>query len=390
MIINSLLDTDLYKLTMQNAVFHQFPDTMVEYEFKCRSGEDLSPYYDEIKEELKHWCSLKFTNEELGYLSTLPYFNKDYIDSLKDYTPNFNCIEMNEKPFSFKVKGSWYETILFEVPVLAIISEVFFRHTIPSAIDMEEYYFFIKGRIDRTFRKILIANSNEIKFADFGTRRRFSKSWQEDVVNYFNYYSDRNLFMGTSNVAMAKRFNLKPVGTMAHEWLMAGEVLAPSLKESQRFMLQKWADVYRGSLGIALTDTIGIDAFLNDFDKYFANLYDGVRQDSGDPFSIGTKVVNHYIKLGIDPKTKTIIFSDNLNFTKAIKLKRTFDKSINVSFGIGTNLTNDIPNSKPISIVMKIQRVNDKPVAKISDEPEKAQCQDAEYLNLVKREFGIK
>lgn len=389
MIINSLLDTDLYKLSMQKAVYHQFPHTMVEYEFKCRSGEDLSPYYSEIKDEIKNWCSLVFSESELQYLNSISYLKGDYVEYLKNYTPNFKYVEIHEKPFSIKVKGPWVETILYEVPILAIVNEVYFRNKISGKFCPADFYIKTKEQIDRVFRKILVANKNQIRFAEFGTRRRFSREWQEDVVKYLYQYINKDLFLGTSNVLLAKKYSIKPIGTQAHEWLQSGQVLAPTLRESQQFMLQKWAEEFRGSLGIALTDTIGIKAFLNDFDKYFANLYDGVRQDSGNPWEIGTKVINHYKSLGIDPKTKSIIFSDNLNMTRAISLKQSFGEDINVSFGIGTNLTNDIPDTTPMSIVMKLQRVNDKPVAKISDEPEKAQCQDAEYLKLVKKEFGI-
>lgn len=383
MIINSLLDTDLYKLTMQNAIFNKFPETMVEYEFKCRSGENLSPYYDEIMEEIKHWCSLSFKDNEIEYLKSIPYLSKEFIGYLSTYKTSFDYIISNKDPFTLKVYGPWLETILFEVPVLAIINETYFKYNSSSLSDTT-------SQMKRLWKKIDIAIESGFPFADFGTRRRFSRMWQQIVIRTCKTNKDLGLkFMGTSNVLFAYMEGIKPIGTMAHEWIMGGMVLS-YLENSQSFMLQKWAEVYRGDLGIALTDTIGIDAFLNDFDKYFAKLYDGVRQDSGDPFIIGEKIIKHYEDLEINPKTKTIVFSDSLDFMKAKKLYETFKDRINVTFGIGTNLTNDIPGIKPMSIVIKLQQVNEKPVAKISDEPEKAQCQDPEFLNLVKKTFNIK
>jgi nicotinate phosphoribosyltransferase len=386
MIINSLLDTDLYKISMCQAVFFEFPETIVEYEFKCRSGENLSPYYDEIIEELKHWCSLSFKDNELNYLKTLPYINEEFVEYLSTYKTSFDYIISTKEPFTLKVRGPWLETILFEVPVLAIINEIYFKYNHSNSLYLSD----TDSQLKRLWEKIDIAIESGFPFADFGTRRRFSRMWQQIVIRTCKTNKDLGLkFMGTSNVLFAYMEGIKPIGTMAHEWIMGGMVLS-DLEKGQSFMLQKWADVYRGDLGIALTDTIGIDSFLKDFDKYFAKLYDGVRQDSGDPFIIGEKVIQHYEDLGIDPKTKTIVFSDSLNFVKAQKLYETFKDKINVTFGIGTNLTNDIPGVKPLSIVMKLQKVDNLPVAKISDEPEKAQCQDPEFLELVKKTFNIK
>jgi nicotinate phosphoribosyltransferase len=386
MIINSLLDTDLYKLTMQQAVFYKFPETIVEYEFKCRSGENLSPYYGEIIDELRHWCSLTFHEDEIEYLKTLPYMDEGYLKYLSTYKTSFDFVKSTREPFTIKIKGPWLQTILFEVPVLAIVNEVYFKHNGPKYTNLSD----TDKQMNMLLTKLDICRKSGFSFADFGTRRRFSAAWQRVVVRACKKNKELGVnFSGTSNVLFALMEGVKPIGTMAHEWIQAGQAL-DTIQDSQSFMLQKWAEVYRGDLGIALTDTIGIDAFLKDFDKYFAKLYDGVRQDSGDPFVICAKVIQHYEDLGIDPKTKTIVFSDSLNFVKAQKLYETFKDKINVTFGIGTNLTNDIPGVKPLSIVMKIQKVNGYNVAKISDEPEKAQCQDMEYLNLVKRIFEIK
>jgi len=378
MIINSLLDNDLYKFTMMQAVLHQFPGAEVEYEFKCRSGEDMSPYYEEIADELSHLTELRFQEDELDYLSKITFFKNDFIEFLKLFKFNGTHITIDLDPFDLTIKGPWLHTILFEVPVLAIINEVFFRQPENMAKD------------GATKEGIVLLN-NKLKnstfnFADFGTRRRYAHKWQETILERCIFNSN---LIGTSNVYFAKEFDIKPIGTMAHEWIQAGQALGVRLVDSQKFMLQKWVDEYRGELGIALTDTINLKAFLKDFDSYFAKLYDGVRHDSGDPFSFGHTIIRHYKDLGIDPQTKTIVFSDGLNFPKAEELFRTFKEHINVSFGIGTNLTNDWPNIDPISIVMKMQQCNGQPVAKISDAPGKTMCEDAEYLSYLKKVFGV-
>jgi nicotinate phosphoribosyltransferase len=367
---------------MMQAVYHQFPGVEVEYEFKCRSGEDLSPYATEIRKELEAWCTLGFSENELEFLDLIPFIKKDFIEFLRFYKPSIRHFRIEEKPFAIKVIGPWLLTILFEVPVLAIVNEVYFKNTVPLP-DYTQAEYKLKN-------KLRLVQEQVFHFADFGTRTRFSHEWQEMVVRECTkQFSRYNLFNGTSNVFLAMLHRVRPIGTMAHEWIQAGQAVGVRLIDSQKYMLQKWVDEYRGDLGIALTDTIGIDAFLRDFDKYFAKLYDGVRHDSGDPDTFAIKVIDHYQKLGIDPTTKTIVFSDGLTFEKAAGLERRYNGSIKVSFGIGTNLTNDFPGVKPLSIIMKMQRCNGQPVAKISDEPEKAQCQDPNYLAYLKSVFEI-
>jgi nicotinate phosphoribosyltransferase len=384
MIINSLLDNDMYKFYMQQFVFHQFPKVDVEYEFKCRSGEDLSPYADKIQEEINHLCSLKFTEDEILYLNKQEIFKYDFLTYLINFQLNKDYVIITKNPFTLKIKGNWLETILFEVPILAIISETYFKK--------ENYD--IGKELDKVINKAKIAIDNGFSFSDFGTRRRFSYSLHDIILDKFSMlyqaYLTVDFFNGTSNVYFAKKYGIKPIGTMAHELFMAMQQLCLSLKYFQEETLLLWILEYEGKLGIALSDTINIDSFLNDFDAHYSNVYQGVRQDSGDPFVIGEKVIKHYENLGVDPKTKTIIFSDNLNFDKAAKLYNHFKDRINVSFGIGTNLTNDIEGVKPLSMVIKMQRCNGKPVAKISDEPAKAQCQDEEYLRKLKETFGVK
>jgi len=389
MIINSLLDTDFYKFTMAQAVFHQFPGTQVEYTFKNRGRERLGLYYQEIADEISHLDTLRFTVSELNYLSTIPYLTSDFIDflgmlQLNAYKYIYITVDDNND-LILKFKGPWIYTIWFEVPVLAIISEVFNRHhkqtDYPSKATIDKYE---------------IAEKYNFTFSDFGTRRRHSLTRQEAVVDYLwkskaILHSQRSsaYFVGTSNVRLAKRFFLTPIGTMAHEWLMAGQALGVRVVDSQKYMLENWVKEYRGSLGIALTDTIGIDAFLKDFDLYFAKLYDGVRQDSGNPYIFGNKIIEHYKKLRIDPMTKTIVFSDGLDFSMIPLIESYFKGKIKTSYGVGTNLTNDPHYGYPLKIVMKMTECNGQPVAKLSDTPGKGMCKDQEYVNYVKKVFSV-
>lgn len=380
MIIESLLDTDLYKLTMMQAVLHQFPDTQVEYTFKCRNKAKWNDrVIRQIKDEIMNFCRLKFRIDEIEYLRSIPFFKQDFIDFLDLYQPRCKGVDvtLNGKELEITVKGSWLLTILFEVPILAIVNEVYFDDVYPS------------DGVHRLSEKLqLVHGIKDFKFADFGTRRRFKREWQKMVVETCKNTVPDN-FVGTSNVWLAKEFGIKPIGTMAHEWIQGGQGIKVRLADSQKLMLQAWVDEYRGDLGIALTDTLGSDAFLRDFDKYFAKLYDGVRHDSGDPIEWGEKMIAHYNELGIDPRTKTFVFSDGLNFPKAVEILDHFRNRIKVSFGIGTNLTNDFADVEPLQIVMKMTKCNGNPVAKISDSPGKGMCHDEAYLSYLKKVFEI-
>jgi nicotinate phosphoribosyltransferase len=272
--------------------------------------------------------------------------------------------------------------MLFEVPILAIVNEVSLE-SIPVSIS-----FFEKGSA-RLKRKIEIARNGQFNFADFGTRRRFSRSWQERVVWTLANAEGIN-FVGTSNVYLAMKYKVKAIGTQAHEWIMGFQGMNCRLEDSQKRALQVWADEYRGDLGIALSDTVGFNAFLNDFDKYFAKLYDGVRHDSGDPVEWGEKMISKYKDYGIDPMTKQLVFSDGLDFEEAYRIDDVFIGRINVSFGIGTNLTNDFEGVLPLQIVIKMTKCNGRPVAKISDAPGKTMCKDEEFLRNIKNTFGVR
>jgi len=365
---------------MMQGVLHKFSGTTVEYTFKCRNKAKWDQrIVDRIQDELFHFCTLKFLEKELNYLKSIRFFKQDFIDFLSLYNPNCKhiSVRLEDKELQIIVEGSWLLTIMFEVPVLAIVNEVYFENEYPS-----------EGARRLSEKLQMVHSIEDFKFADFGTRRRYSKEWQRIVIETAAKTIPNN-FIGTSNVMFASRFDIKPIGTMAHEWIQAGQGIGVKLADSQKRMLQAWVDEYRGDLGIALTDTLGVDAFLRDFDKYFAKLYDGVRHDSGDPIEWGEKMISHYQSIGIDPRTKSFVFSDGLTFPKAIEVLDRFRDRTNVVFGIGTNFTNDFANITPLQIVMKMTKCNGRPIAKISDSCGKGMCKDKEYLNYLKKVFEI-
>ena len=390
MIIESLLDTDLYKFTMMQCVLHQCPGAEVAYRFRCRNvGVELGPYADEIRDEIHHLCSLRFKDEELEYLAGLRFIKSDFVDFLSLFHLKEKYITVkadSEAPngIDITIEGPWLHTILFEIPVLAIVNEVYFRHQMPVA-DEKEGMKRLRAKID------LIRNepdNDNLKITDFGTRRRFSRAWQTTVTETLIRELGREKFAGTSNVDLARRYGLIPIGTMAHEYLQACQALGPRLRDSQVYGFEMWAKEYRGDLGIALSDVYGMDPFLKDFDMFFCKLFDGARHDSGDPFLWGEKMIEHYRRNKCDPRGKTLIFSDALTVPRIIELYRRFNHRIGVGFGIGTNLMNDL-GPEPLNIVVKMIRANGQPVAKISDTPEKGMCEDLTYLAYLKQVFGI-
>lgn len=387
-IIHSLLDTDLYKFTMQQTVYHQFPHAHeVEFSFKCRNKDiNLVQYMDEINRQIDWLCDLQFTEDEVNYLRSLRYIKSDYADFLtlfKMQRKYVNVIAINENEIDVCIKGPWLHTILFEVPVLAIINEVYFRATHSDDLLIEGM-----NRLNEKVKIIQDLKDPGFNFSEFGTRRRYSFEWHETVIQRLVKALPNN-FTGTSNVYFAKKYNLVPIGTMAHEYLQACQALGPRLRDSQKYALETWVQEYRGDLGIALTDVVGIEAFLNDFDLYFCKLFDGVRHDSGDPFEWGEKMLSHYQKMKIDAKTKSFVFSDGLDVFKSIDLYNHFKDRVKVFFGIGTNLTNDL-GPKSINIVLKMISCNGSPVAKISDSDGKTMCKDETYLSYLKQVFKIK
>ncbi len=389
MIITSLLDTDLYKFTMMQVVLHQFPGAEVEYRFKCRNNGALAPYVNEIRQEIRGLCSLRFQDAELAYLKAMRFIKADFIDFLGIFKLNEKYVSVNGLPsgeIEVSIKGPWLHTILFEIPVLAIINEVYFRNT-QKQPDFEE------GR-RRLTAKIGLLRGNglkDLKIADYGTRRRFGKVWHDEALRTLSSklgIHATGQFAGTSNVLFAMKLGLTPLGTMAHEYLQACQALGPRLRDSQVFGFESWAKEYRGDLGIALSDVYGMSAFLRDFDMFFCKLFDGARHDSGDPFQWGERMIAHYNKNRVDPKTKTLIFSDGLTVPRTIELYQQFKGRCQLAFGIGTNLTNDL-GYEPLQIVIKMIRCNGQPVAKLSDTPSKNMCDDEKYLAYLRQVFEI-
>ena len=389
-IIQNLLDTDFYKITMMQAVLHNYPNAEVEWEFRCRNGEDLSPYLAEIRYQVEQLADVTVTHDQLAYLEKIPFIKPDFIRFLSLFRFNLRYVQVgldDAGQLAIRVRGPWLHVILYEIPLLAIISEVRNRYRYREVV-MEHVGERLYQKLDWLKAEASADQLAGFQLADFGTRRRFSYRVQEQVVHILKRDFPGRL-VGTSNVHLAREYELKPLGTMAHEWFMAHQQLGPRLVDSQAAALEGWVREYRGLLGIALTDCITMDAFMGDFDLYFAKLFDGLRHDSGDPLVWAEKAIAHYERLGIDPKGKTLIFSDGLDFAKALGLYRALHARINVSFGIGTRLTCDIPGVEPMNIVIKMTDCNGAPVAKISDSPGKTQCRDKNFVAYLKHVFKV-
>lgn len=385
-IIKSLLDTDLYKINMLCVYFNRFPNKVGRFEFKCRNVDVrfTTTMLKKINDELDYLCTLKFTDDEINWLANLSWLKTKigFLSFLRLFQFDRNMITATLDAggkLKISAKGPIYMISYFETFVLSIVSEVYYDATYPN----EDCSLAISKLNDKIGQ--ILYTGRPFKFSEFGARRRFSFDWHEQVVKTLAEKVPSWAFVGTSDMYLAKKYNLVPQGTMAHEFLCLGQALENvTVEASQRYMLQQWADEFRGNLGIALSDNLGIDKFLKDFDLYFAKLFNGVRQDSGDPIEVGNKVIDHYKKLGIDPKTKTIVFSDCLDVRKALDLNEKFADRINVAFGIGTNLVCDMGSFNPLQCVMKLVEVDGKPVAKISDSDGKVMCEDENYINYLK------
>ncbi|QUJ68834.1 nicotinate phosphoribosyltransferase [Photobacterium sp. GJ3] len=387
-IIDSLLDTDAYKLHMQQAIFHLYPDVDAAAEFRCRSDEDLRPYLAEIQQQIQHLGELRFTQDEIEYLASLPFFRQDYLDFLRDFRldPSQVVVGEDESQLTVRIEGKWLDLILWEVPLLAIICEIRCRQLYPNATP-EHAIAHLKSKLTHFLTLAGDTDVRQFSLVDFGTRRRFSKAVQYAVVDHLKAHFPQ--LDGTSNYHLARTRHLTPVGTQAHEWFQAHQQLAGELADSQQLALNRWLQEYPDSLGIALTDCINMDAFLRDFDLRLSQRFSGLRHDSGDPIAWGEKAIAHYQSLGIDPKTKTLVFSDSLTLERALNIYQHFYHRINVSFGIGTNMTCDIPGVDTLNIVLKLTECEGRPVAKISDEPGKSICQDEAYLDQLREAFKI-
>ena len=325
----------------------------------------------------------------LAYLRSFRFIKSDFVDFLGLFQMNSKYISVapstsSSNEIEIVVKGPWLHTILFEIPVLAIVNEIYFANTV-QVPDFDE------GRKRLASKIAMVRDRKElagIRIADYGTRRRFSRNWQDEVVGTCASQLGES-FAGTSNVLFAMRDGVLPLGTMAHEYLQACQALGPRLRDSQDFGFETWAREYRGDLGIALSDVYGFDAFLRDFDMYFCKLFDGARHDSGDPFEWGERLIRHYEHNRVDPRTKMLVFSDALTFPLMIELFERFRGRAKVAFGIGTNLTNDLGYT-PLQIVIKMVRCNGQPVAKLSDTPAKNMCDDEAYVQYLRQVFEIR
>lgn len=389
-IITSLLENDMYKFSMGQAIFHQFPSYMTTWTFKCRNKDVYftGAMVDEIRAQIKLYCDLRFTEDELEYLRGIKWIKGSYIDFLRLWSPRYEDFDISENAecgLSIETKGSWINTSMYEIPTLAIVNEVYFRMRYHYKSLIADYE---KRLVEKTHS--LLCNKYFLgNFSEFGLRRRLSAEAQELAVKTLSNIvkiNDYTKFVGTSNVYLAKKYNVTPVGTMAHEWIMCvgqgNHKHNPAY--SNWFAMDAWVKEYGVLNGIALTDAITTDCFLKDFQLTYATLFSGVRHDSGDPFEWGEKMIEHYKFLGIDPKAKTLLFSDSLDFERADKLFRHFNGSTNVAFGIGTYISNDT-YEEPLNIVMKTTACNGMDVAKISDTPGKGMCKNPDYVEYLQR-----
>lgn len=398
-IITSLLDNDLYKFTMLQAMLHQFPQTHGVYRFRCRNNQDtdypLGTIKEALEQQLDSLCQLRFLADELEYLRSLRFMRSDFVDYLELFQlkRRFITVSTDSKDrLVIDIEGPMIQAMFFEVFVLAIVNELYFNAlSDPSVIAEGQRRLDDKVALLHEYakRQADYKQDNIPPFivADFGTRRRFSKSWQAHVVETL-HKAEPSIVSGTSNVLLAKNLEMTPIGTMAHEFMQAFQALDVRLRDSQKAALEAWVHEYRGDLGIALTDVVGMDAFLRDFDLYFAKLFDGLRHDSGDPYAWGEKAIAHYQQLKIDPKTKVLTFSDGLDLQKAWDLHQYFKDRIKTSFGIGTNLTNDMGLTQ-LNIVLKLVECNGQPVAKLSDSPGKTMINNDTYLAYLRQVFEV-
>ncbi|MFW8633191.1 nicotinate phosphoribosyltransferase [Vibrio natriegens] len=400
-IIQSALDFDVYKVNMMSAVAALYPDAMVSYKFIVRSEEDLSDLLPEVEAEILKLQDLRFTDDEIKYMkSVAPYLKPEFVDALRHFRFNpQNDVSLHNKTMPdgssqlrITITGLWKETILYETIIMSIVSEVRSRLRW-SDIPLQQFQTVLQDKVSFLKSELKRRNISSFKFSDMSTRRRFSFQAQRIMLEYLCQELP-DCLTGTSNYHLAREMDLTPIGTVAHEWFMGHQALV-NVRDSQKIALQRWQKMFNGALGIALTDTIGIDAFLKDFDEELSNAYFGVRHDSGCPFAWGEKMIQHYESLNIDPMTKTLVFTDGLNFEQALDICEHFQGRVQVSFGIGTFLANDMGEYindkgtayKPLSMVIKMVSCNDSPVAKISDEPEKAMCEDIFFLMNLKRRF---
>ena len=387
-IVLSLLDTDLYKFNMDQVIFHKHTDLCGQYFFKCRNKDIVftEEMVQEINAQVDHLCSLRFTKQELNYLRSIRFIKDDYVEFLRLWHPIRDYVSVSRSAqgeLRVLVDGPLFSAMQFEIYLLEIINEVYFRM-------QYDYDALLESAQERLDRKIEALNDGTytFKFAEFGCRRRLSREWQEVVVRRMAQETDK--CVGTSNVYLAMKYHLTPIGTYAHEYVQMYQGIDKiPLAYTNHYAMRDWYAEYEGDNGTALTDTITTDLFLMDFTRSMVNNYSGVRHDSGDPYEWGEKIIRHYESYGVDPRTKVLLFSDSLDFDRAQALYDYFKDRVKVSFGIGTFCSNDT-SAPPLNIIIKLQYVNGRPVAKLSDNPEKSMCSDEAYLDYLKRSVDFR
>lgn len=396
-IITSLLETDLYKFSMGQAIYHQYPSYKTNWTFKCRNTgvKFTNEMVDEIKLQIKHYCDLRFTEEELEYLAKIEWLHEDYIDHLRIWKPRFGDFEITTNSpcgLVIEAKGTWLNTSMYEIPVLAIINEVYFR----MSYNYDELFEQYKRKLSEKINWLKDGTYNLGTFSEFGLRRRLSAQAQElavkELINNNKEYKNSKC-VGTSNVYLAWKYNAKPVGTMAHEYIMCvgqgNPMYNPSY--SNKIAMDSWSKEYGVLNGTYLTDTIGDESTHLDMGYTYSILFSGVRHDSGDPYKWGEEWIAHYEGLynkykdeRVNPKNKTLLFSDSLDFKRASDLYTHFNERIKVAFGIGTYIANDT-DAEPLNIVMKVTSCNDRPVAKLSNANGKTMCKDNDYVEYLRK-----
>lgn len=393
-VIRSLLDTDLYKFTMWQPFLHFFPSNQATYRFVCRNQPEypLAELRDDVEAQIEHLCSLNFAEDELAFLASKRYIKSHFIDYLRifHFQRRYISIESRGDQLEIVASGPQIHVMGFEVFVLSIVNELYFRRFASERVLAEG-----RRRLHAKIGQLRKFEAGELaqkmlrhpfEFFDFGTRRRFSRDWHDEVIGTLALEVPQ-FFKGTSNVYLSRKFDIATIGTMAHEYLQTFQAVGIQLKNFQKAALEHWVQEYRGDLGIALTDVISMDAFLRDFDLYFAKLFEGQRHDSGDPVVWGEKALDHYRKLRIDSHTKRLVFSDGLEVSTALDLYAHFADRVQCGFGIGTSLSNDV-GLNPLNIVMKLTECNGQSVAKLSDAPGKTMCADETFLAYMRQVFS--
>lgn len=388
-IIKSMLENDLYKDSMGQFVLHRFPTTEVKIEFRCRSDERVGYLKEKVDDELDELCKLRYTDEEITYLRTIPWLSSDFVDYLRRFylfRDQIHTAVDDNSQLVMWAEGPWRDVIWFEVPCLAIIEELYMESRLDDL--PEDGTRNIEDSLLMFLSKLTELDELNDKYpftlSEFGLRRRFSSDWEDLVVNNLRRHP---WFSGTSNVFLAKKYGVKPSGTMAHEIFMGLQGVGIQLRNVQKETWRLWMEEFRGRNGIMLTDPFGARACFRDLDWYVANSFSGFRHDSGDPIKWGEELIRRLADLGIDPTTKTFVWSDCLDMDAIKKIVSWFHGRVKIAFGVGTNLVNDIPGIPPLSIVMKMTYANGQPVLKLSDDFGKGMCPDPSLVEYCRKVY---